>query len=376
VQKHACSIRLTRGQAPIPDGRVAIVDNAASLRQTTIPIGRNIGMQNSNKALCRSAMAAILAMSMASAVSAGVALNAPADIAAIGGIEQKLATLNTMKDLIRYYAPDAVVFDMYAPGVYRGTKQIYDGFEQQFAQGQSFTGTIRDMNILSDGNFGCAATQQHFDFVMKNGTKGAITLRQLDAYKKIGGNWLIVQQHISFPMDPKTGMGLLDSPMPVRGPLKYDPHSFASPPVPVQKAKEGIRAWLDTGAQSRDLDELMTYYGPTDDVIVYDMLYPPGEFRGMKEIRDGFAPVMDFTNQHSSILDFVVDSDGVFAVQIDTQEITIARKDGTNSTFYLRQNDCMRRVKGKWYAVFEEISEPVDAKTGKSVTQASAIASN
>lgn len=333
-------------------------------------------MKNSNKALCRAATAAALALSIASVASGGVTLNAPADVDAINGVEQKLATLNTMKDLIRYYAPDAVVFDMYAPGIYRGTQQIYHGFEQQFAQGQSFTGTIRDINIVSDGNFGCAATQQHFDFVMKNGTKGAISIRQLDAYKKIGGKWLIVQQHISFPMDPKTGAGLIDSAMPVRGPLKYDPQSFAAPPVSVDQAKKQVRAWLEVGAQVPNLDALMAYYGPGDDVIVYDILYPPGEFRGMQEIRDGFAPVMNFTNQHSNILDFVVDSDGVFAVQIDTQEITIAKKDGTKSTFYLRQNDCMRRVKGKWYAIFEAISDPVDPKTGKSVTQASAIAAH
>jgi ketosteroid isomerase-like protein len=232
------------------------------------------------------------------------------------------------------------------------------------------------MNILSDGKFACAATQEHFNFVMKNGTKGAITLRQLDAYKKIGGKWLIVQQHISFPMDPKTGMGLLDSPMPVRGPLQWNPQSFASAPVPVEQAKKEIRSWLDTGVLSRNLDELMAYYGPTDDAIVYDIVYPPGEFRGMQEIRAGFAPVMNFTDPHVNILDFVVDSDGVFAVQIDAQDITLTKKDGTKSNFYLRQSDCMRRMNGKWYSVFEEISTPVDAKTGKSVIKASAIAAH
>jgi ketosteroid isomerase-like protein len=211
---------------------------------------------------------------------------------------------------------------------------------------------------------------------MKNGTKGALTVRQLDAFKKIGGQWLIVQQHISLPMDPKTGLGLPDSPMPVRGALKWNPDSFAGPVVPVEQAKKEVRAWLDVGALSRNLDELMAYYGPTDDVVVYDMLYPPGEFRGMKEIRTGFAPVMDFTDPHVKVLDFVVDSDGVFAVQIDAQDITVTKKDGTKSNFYLRQSDCMRRMKGKWYSVFEAISTPVDAKTGKSITKASAIASN
>jgi ketosteroid isomerase-like protein len=117
----------------------------------------------------------------------------------------------------------------------------------------------------------------------------------------------------------------------------------------------------------------MSYYGPTDDIIVYDMLSPPGEFRGMKEVRDGFAPVMNFTDPQVKLLDFVVDSDGVFAVQIDAQDITITRKDGTKSNFLLRQSDCMRRMDGKWYSVFEAISVPVDGKTGKSVTKASAI---
>jgi ketosteroid isomerase-like protein len=309
-----------------------------------------------------------------SAAAGGFDFNRPADIDAITAIEGQLAKLNTMKELIRYYAPEAVVYDAYAPGVYRGTKQIFDGFEQQFAQGQSFTGAIRDMNILSDGKLACAAMQLHFDFTLKNGTSGAITLRQLDAYKKIGGKWLIVQQHISFPMNPKTGMGLLDSPMPKRGALNWNPKSFGEPAIAPAQAQKEVRSWLDAGVLSRNLDELMSYYGPGDDVIVYDMLFPPGEFRGMQEVRDGFAPVMNFTDPHVKMLDFVVDSDGVFAVQIDAQDVTLTRKDGTRSNFLLRQSDCMRRTDGKWYSIMEAISVPVDAKTGKSVTQASAIA--
>jgi ketosteroid isomerase-like protein len=316
------------------------------------------------------------ALLTAVAAATGADFNKPTDVAAIKAVEGQLAKLNTMKELIRYYAPQAIVYDAYAPGVFRGTKQIFDGFEQQFAQGQSFTGAIPDMNILSDGKFACAAMQVHFDYTLKNGTQGAITMRQLDAFKKIGGKWLIVQQHISFPMDPKTGMGLLDSPMPIRGALAWNRKSFDGPAVAPERAKKEVRSWLNVGVLSRDLDELMTYYGPTDDIIVYDMLYPPGEFRGMKEVRDGFAPVMNYTNPQVKILDFVVESDGVFAVQIDAQDITVTQKDGTKSNFLLRQSDCMRRMDGKWYSVFEAVSVPVDAKTGKSVTNPSAIAFN
>jgi ketosteroid isomerase-like protein len=317
--------------------------------------------------------AATSAAALLTAAAIGADLNRPADVDAITAIEGQLAKLNTMKELIQYYAPDAIVYDAYAPGVFRGTKRIFDGFEQQFALGQSFTGAIPDMNVVSDGKFACAAMQVHFDFTLKNGTKGSITMRQLDAFKKIGGKWLIVQQHISFPMDPKTGMGLLDSPMPIRGALAWNRNSFTGPAVALPQAKKEVRSWLDAGVLSRNLDELMSYYGPTDDIIVYDMLSPPGEFRGMKEVRDGFAPVMNFTDPQVKLLDFVVDSDGVFAVQIDAQDITITRKDGTKSNFLLRQSDCMRRMDGKWYSVFEAISVPVDGKTGKSVTKASAI---
>jgi ketosteroid isomerase-like protein len=321
-----------------------------------------------------SLVAAACVATLTVSAAAGFEINRRGDIDAITAIEGQLAKLDTMKELIRYYAPEAVVYDAYAPGVYRGTKQIFDGFEQQFAQGQSFTGAIRDMNILSDGKLACAAMQLHFDFTLKNGTSGAITLRQLDAFKKIGGKWLIVQQHISFPMNPKTGMGLLDSSMPIRGALSWNPKSFGGPGIAPAQAQKEVRSWLDAGVLSGNLDELMSYYGPTDDVIVYDMLFPPGEFRGMKEIRDGFAPVMNYTDPHVEMLDFVVDSDGVFAVQIDAQDVTVKQKDGTQSNFLLRQSDCMRRMGGKWYSVLEAISVPVDAKTGKSVTQASAIA--
>jgi ketosteroid isomerase-like protein len=117
----------------------------------------------------------------------------------------------------------------------------------------------------------------------------------------------------------------------------------------------------------------MKYYGPTDDVLVYDMLSPPGEFRGLKEVRDGFAAVMNYTAPHVDMVDFTVDSDGIFGVQIDVQDVTITQKDGTKSNFMIRQSDCMRRVDGKWYAVLEALSVPVDPKSGKSVTKVAAL---
>jgi ketosteroid isomerase-like protein len=329
-------------------------------------------MQTSSPFLIRAMVAVIVGAlgPVAAAFGApGGGFNHPADVKAISDIERKLATLATMKDLIQHYAPDAIVYDAYAPGVYKGTKQIYTGFETQFEQSAGFTGQIKDMNILAHGNFACAALQLRFDYKMKDGSAGTLTMRQLDAYKKIGGRWLIIQQHISFPFDPTTGMGLQNAPMPVRGPLKWAANSFASPAVTPAQASREIHQWLEVGGISPNLDALMKYYGPTDDVLVYNHTNSPaGEFRGLQEIRAGFAAVMNFTNPKIEIVDFAVESDGVFAVQIDTQNLTITPQGGSEIKFRLRQSDCMRRVNGQWYSVFEALSVPVDAKTGKALT--------
>ncbi len=41
--------------------------------------------------------------------------------------------------------------------------------------------------------------------------------------------------------------------------------------------------------------------------------------------------------------------------------------DGSTKYISLRQNDCMRRVGGKWTSFFEMISFPVDQQSGKAI---------
>jgi ketosteroid isomerase-like protein len=303
------------------------------------------------------------------AMGAGASFNAPRDVKEVASIEHDLATLTSMKDLIKYYAPDAVVLDIFAPGKYRGTQQIYDAFEQQLQGVRSMQSEMPDLNVMSDGRFACAALQLRFNIVTTDGTQFKLAVRQLDAFKKIHGRWLIVQQHISVPVDQKSGMGLLNASPPVRGAITWAANPLPGPATTGPQAKKEIRDWLVVGAVSPDLDTLMKYYGPGDDLLVYDVGFPPGEFRGLKEVRDGFAPVMNMTNPQMKLLDFVADSDGGFGIQLDVQQLTITPKGGKTTTFVLRQSDCMRRVDGKWYSAMEELSMPIDAATGKAVTQ-------
>jgi len=300
--------------------------------------------------------------------------NDPADLAAIMAIENKLAQYNPMDDIIDYYADDAIVLDVYAPGIFRGRSEIHAGFEEGLQTLETFTGNITDSNILSSGNLAAAALQVRFDVTLKNGQKVALQLRQLDAFKKVNGKWLIVQQHISFPVDAKTGMGVLNGPLPVRGPVQWPANPLPGPAVSREQGIAEIHQFLDRGVVVPNVDALMEYYGPTDDLIVYDMLYPPGEFRGMRETRDGFAPVMNYTAPKVEMLELVVDSDGLLAIQIDVQDITVTEQDGSQRNFGLRQSDCLRRVGDRWYSVFEMCSVPIDPSTGKAVLESARIA--
>lgn len=292
--------------------------------------------------------------------------NAPTDVSAINAIETTMATETDMNKLIGYYADDATVLDIYAPGIYKGRDQIYAGFAPQLASIESMTHKIAEMNIATNGNFACAASQIEFDAVLKDGKKMSLSVRQLDAFKKIAGEWKIVQQHISLPIDPKTGAAILDGPVNARSEIIWSKDALPGPASTPEEAKAAIRTWMDVGGASTSLDMLMGYYGPTDDILVYDSF--ASNLRGMKEVRAHYAAIMNsYTDIKLEMPNFVVDSDGVFGVQLDTQRITLKMKDGSTQKLALRQSDCMRKSGDKWYSFLEHLSFAVDPQTGKGV---------
>jgi ketosteroid isomerase-like protein len=292
--------------------------------------------------------------------------NAPTDVSAIKKIETTMATETNMDKLIGFYADDATVLDIYAPGIYKGRDQIYAGFAPQMASIQSMTHKVAEMNVATNGNFACAASQIEFDAVLKDGKKMSLSVRQLDAFKKIGDEWKIVQQHISLPIDAKSGAAILDGPVNARGEIPWSKDPLPGPASTPEEAKAAIRKWMDVGGASTSLDMLMGYYGPTDDLLVYDSF--ASNLRGLKEVRAHYAAIMNsYTDIKLEMPNFVVDSDGVFGVQLDTQRITLKMKDGSTQKLALRQSDCMRKSGDKWYSFLEHLSFAVDPKTNKAI---------
>jgi ketosteroid isomerase-like protein len=295
--------------------------------------------------------------------------NDPADVRAITAIETALATQTQMSRIIGDYAPNALLEDAYLPAIYHGRTQIYADFVPQLKaiDAPTLHHTMPELNILSDGRYACAALQLHFNFQLTDGKPVALSIRQLDAYKKINGRWQVIEEQISVPSDPKTGMAVLDAPVPVDGPMAWGAAPLPGPAVPPAAAKAQIRGWLQTTATSTTIAQVEAGYGPGDSELVYDESIP-GELRGRQQIGDHYAPLMNAVASAAVTFPlFTDDSDGVLGMQMDTQNLRLTMKNGTKLSVSFRQSDCLRRVGGQWYSVFEMVSYPVDLKTGKSV---------
>jgi hypothetical protein len=226
---------------------------------------------------------------------------------------------------------------------------------------------MRERSIVSDGHFACDAMTTDFQFVLKNGQTGSISLRQIDALEKIAGNWEIVLEDISAPMDPKTGMAELSG-LPARGGMGWTQSILAGPAVSAAEGHDEILAWANAALRSIGLTNAMKAYGPgKNDALLYGEM-APGNVRGKPEIAAYYGPVMgSFSSVDLQLPLLTVNSDGLLGAQIDIQDLTLHLNSGTARRVTLREIDCLHRINGKWYSIAEMVSFPVDLKTGKSV---------
>jgi ketosteroid isomerase-like protein len=110
--------------------------------------------------------------------------------------------------IMRVYVPDEslVIFDIIPPRQYIGAKAFRTDWENFVAL---FKGPVKfevsDMHIEADGTLGYSHSIQHVSGTDEKGQPIDLTWRDTAAYRKIGGNWLIVHEHGSVPVDLATG---------------------------------------------------------------------------------------------------------------------------------------------------------------------------
>jgi ketosteroid isomerase-like protein len=139
------------------------------------------------------------------------------DEAQIRALEEHFAGAFKAKDvdgiMANYeHSPNLVVFDVVPRREYRGWDAYKEDWGDFFASIDAITlFEIEDLTVNVDGNLAYSYSFQHHRRKTKAGATQDVTVRVTDVYRKNRGKWLIVQEHVSVPVDPQTGKADLQS---------------------------------------------------------------------------------------------------------------------------------------------------------------------
>ena len=140
---------------------------------------------------------------------------------------------------------------------------------------------------------------------------------------------------------------------------------------PDQSAQE-VRQLLDrwTNAfEAKNLDGVMAYYAPGDRLDSYDLI-PPLQYKGAAAYRKNYA---DFFKQfkgplHLEERDVDIEAGADIAFAHGLERLTGTMTDGTPVDMWMRWTSGYRKINGRWYAIHDHVSVPVDLATGKAIT--------
>jgi ketosteroid isomerase-like protein len=161
-------------------------------------------------------LAAFLFVVMLSASPRGVQA-ASSDEASIRALESRFVAAVNAKDvnaIMKVYVPDEslFVFDVVPPRQFVGAiayAKDWTNFLGTFKGPLKFE--ISDLSVNTDRLMGFSHSIQHITGTDTKGQPVDLTVRVTDVYRKIKGNWLIVHEHVSVPVDFGTGKPDLSS---------------------------------------------------------------------------------------------------------------------------------------------------------------------
>jgi uncharacterized protein (TIGR02246 family) len=142
---------------------------------------------------------------------------ASSDEASIRALEKRLVAAVNAKDvtaIMKAYVPDErlFVFDVLPPRQYVGAKAYAKDWTDVFGM---FNGPLKyeisDLSVAADRTMGFSHSIQHLTGTDTKGQPVDVTVRVTDVYRKIKGNWLIIHEHVSVPVDLNTGKPDLSS---------------------------------------------------------------------------------------------------------------------------------------------------------------------
>lgn len=127
------------------------------------------------------------------------------DREAVRQVDILVSTATTIEAGLSTFDPDILQDDFFPPQR-KGIAEVRKDFDVYMANYSDFKADIKDMTVDVGGDLAVAYSHQHFTAKGKNGTPDLDAMvRQTDILKKKNGKWLITYQHLSVPIDLKTG---------------------------------------------------------------------------------------------------------------------------------------------------------------------------
>jgi ketosteroid isomerase-like protein len=107
------------------------------------------------------------------------------------------------------YAPDLVSFDIVAPLQHFGAAAKWKNWENVFDAYEAPLGyEIRDLTLTLADEVAFGRSLNRISGTLRTGNRSDYWLRWTTGWQKIQGDWLIVHDQVSVPMDVKTGRAL------------------------------------------------------------------------------------------------------------------------------------------------------------------------
>jgi ketosteroid isomerase-like protein len=119
-----------------------------------------------------------------------------------------------MKDIDRlmsYYSPDIIYFDLVPPLQYVGAAALRDRFLEWFEGYKGGIGQeIRDLHIFVSGDIAVTSMLIRSGGTLKSGREVELWVRATSSCQRSNHTWLITHEHISLPVDLKSGGAAMD----------------------------------------------------------------------------------------------------------------------------------------------------------------------
>lgn len=126
---------------------------------------------------------------------------------------QDYAKAISAKDLdrvMRFFAPNLVSYDLEPPLRYTGAASKRRRWQEGFEAYQTIVYDVRDLAIATEGDLALVNALNHFKGSLPGGHVTDAWVRWTACFRRIGGDWLIVHDHVSVPADLKHGRAMLD----------------------------------------------------------------------------------------------------------------------------------------------------------------------